>query len=114
MVLSKVYGLAINRNMEDNVLDELHHENLAKQSLGTCVHSVRRSSCIDQKKKPKLNRMQLIATRPSVAVTSFGSSFSCQLAYFLNTQKPTKDWSQSVATGLLTVYTMYNIYSKDN
>ena len=35
--LSKVYGLAINGNMEDDVLDELHLENLANQSLGTSV-----------------------------------------------------------------------------
>lgn len=35
--LSKAYGLAINGNMEDDVLDELHRENLANQSLGTSV-----------------------------------------------------------------------------
>ena len=35
--LSKAYGLAINGNMEDDILDELHRENLANQSLGTSV-----------------------------------------------------------------------------
>ena len=56
--------------------------------------------------------MQPRATRPSVAVGSFGNSFSCRLPYFLITQKPTEDQLQSAATSLLTVYTMYNIYSQ--
>jgi len=34
---SKAYGLAINANIEDDVLDDLHRENLAKQFTGTSV-----------------------------------------------------------------------------
>ena len=73
--------------------------------------SVHRSGCRDRKKKPKPNRTQLTATGPSVAVASFGRSFGCRLSYFLNTQKPTKDRSQSLATGLLTVYILCTIYT---
>jgi hypothetical protein len=34
---SKSYGPAINGNIEDDILDGLHRENIAKQSLGTSV-----------------------------------------------------------------------------
>jgi hypothetical protein len=34
---SKSYGLAINGNIEDDILDDLHHENIVKQSLGAGV-----------------------------------------------------------------------------
>ena len=62
-------------------------------------------------KKTETELTQLTATGPSVAVASFGSSFGCRLSYFLKTRKPTKDRSQSVATGLLTVYILCTIYT---
>ena len=54
------------------------------------------------KKKSKSNPTGL-----SVAVSFFGSQSCCRLPHFENIQKLIKDWSQSIATGLFTVYSMY-------